>query len=141
MKYRIRKTGEIVDVISYSTPFGSERSKSDAVSFIDSKGVEHHSEKLNIYWDLEELAHETKFVSKGDVDWEKRRYEVAKEMLPILYPEYQEKIRDAISVRYSEDDGFYKVCIKKQNEMIADAVYFADLLVKELKKGNDETKR
>lgn len=54
MKYRNRKTGEIVDVINYSTPDGGERSKDDYVSYIDSKGVEHPREKgLHINWDFE----------------------------------------------------------------------------------------
>lgn len=72
-KYRIRKTGEIVDVISYSGD--RVRSSSDNVSYIDSKGVEHHSEKLNLYWDLEEIK---------EIDWEEKRYELAKETLLIL---------------------------------------------------------
>lgn len=51
-KYRIRKTGEIVEVISY----GGSTTRSDVldfVSYIDSKGVEHEREHLNLYWDLE----------------------------------------------------------------------------------------
>lgn len=50
-KYRIRKTGEIVEVISY----GGSTTRSDVldfVSYIDSKGVEHEKEPLNLYWDL-----------------------------------------------------------------------------------------
>lgn len=41
-KYRIRKTKEVIDVISYSGD--RVRSSSDNVSYIDSKGVEHPSE-------------------------------------------------------------------------------------------------
>lgn len=51
-KYRIRKTGEIVEVISW----GGSTTRSDVldfVSYIDSKGVEHEKESLNLYWDLE----------------------------------------------------------------------------------------
>lgn len=52
MKYRNRKTGEIVEVISFSN--NAERSKDDYVSYIDSKGGEHPREKgLNINWDFE----------------------------------------------------------------------------------------
>jgi hypothetical protein len=50
-KYRIRKTGEIVEVISY----GGSTTRSDVldfVSYIDSKGAEHEKEPLNLYWDL-----------------------------------------------------------------------------------------
>lgn len=52
MKYRNRKTREIVEVISYS-PW-VDRSENDWVSYIDSNGVEHHRvQGLNIYWDFE----------------------------------------------------------------------------------------
>lgn len=52
MKYRIRKTGEIVNVISYSA--GTDRNEYDYVSYIDSNGIEHHKVKgLNINWDFE----------------------------------------------------------------------------------------
>ena len=49
MKKRLRKTGEVVDVITYSNPYCSERDDMDCVSYIDSKGIEHHSERgLNL---------------------------------------------------------------------------------------------
>ena len=54
-KYRIRKTGEIVEVISY----GGSTTRSDVldfVSYIDSKGVEHEKEPLNLYWDLSPIT-------------------------------------------------------------------------------------
>ena len=52
MKARIRKTGEIVDVISYNT-CSTIRSHQDYVSYIDSKGEEHDRESLNYYWDFD----------------------------------------------------------------------------------------
>lgn len=57
MKKRIRKTGEIVDVISYNKYTNTARnSELDWVSYIDSKGMEHEHEKgLNIYWDFEDV--------------------------------------------------------------------------------------
>lgn len=52
MKYRNKKTREIVEIISFSN--NVERSKDDYVSYIDSKGGEHPREKgLNINWDFE----------------------------------------------------------------------------------------
>ena len=54
MKCRIKKTGEIVDVISLSCD--TERKPTDTVDYIDSKGVEYHNEKLNYYWDLEPIS-------------------------------------------------------------------------------------
>lgn len=53
-KYRIRKTGEIIEIISY----GGSTTRTDTldyVSYIDSKGVEHEREHLNLYWDLEQV--------------------------------------------------------------------------------------
>ena len=50
-KARIRKTGEIVTVISYG---GSTMRNDiiDYVSYIDSEGNEHPKEKLNYYWEF-----------------------------------------------------------------------------------------
>ena len=53
MKAKIRKTGEIVDVICYG---GSPNRRSDVLDFvyyIDSQGVEHtEPNHLNYYWDF-----------------------------------------------------------------------------------------
>lgn len=54
MKARNRKTGEIVDIITY----GGSSVRSDVldyVSYIDSKGVEHSRASLNYYWDFETI--------------------------------------------------------------------------------------
>lgn len=53
MKARNRKTGEIVDVISFSG--NTTRTNSSFVSYIDSKGTEHEAERLNYLWDFEPL--------------------------------------------------------------------------------------
>lgn len=56
MKAKIRKTGEIVDVICYG---GSPNRRSDAldyVNYIDSQSIEHtESNNLNYYWDFEPI--------------------------------------------------------------------------------------
>jgi hypothetical protein len=56
MKARIRKTGEIVEVIYYG---GSPLNRSDVldyVNYIDSRGVEHtEPNHLNYYWDFEPM--------------------------------------------------------------------------------------
>lgn len=85
MKKRIRKTGEIVDVISYSgLSCASSRRGFDCVSYIDSKGEEHFNvEGLNIYWDFEDVEE----TINTDIDWESRKYEIAKEaMLKMIDP-------------------------------------------------------
>lgn len=75
MKAKIRKTGEIVEIISYSG--GTVRSNIlDSVSYIDSKGVEHDREKLNYYWDFEQI--DVKEDNFPKIDWEQRRFELAK---------------------------------------------------------------
>ena len=96
MKVKIRKTGEIVDIISLSCD--TERKPTDTVDYIDSKGVEYHNEKLNYYWDLEPI-------DISNIDWEQRRYEIAKSLYAAT---------NHISAK--------------------DAVWDADLLIKELKK-------
>lgn len=76
MKAKIRKTGEIVEVVSYSG--GTVRSNIlDSVSYIDSKGVEHDREKLNYYWDFEQIS-DIKEDNISIIDWEQRRFELAK---------------------------------------------------------------
>lgn len=56
MKARNRKTGEVVDIISYSQLSAAERcSGQDYVSYIDSQSVEHYKEDLNYYWDFEPI--------------------------------------------------------------------------------------
>jgi hypothetical protein len=54
MKAKIRKTGEIVDVINFSN-CSTIRNSLDYVSYIDSKGAEHDRESLNFYWDFEPI--------------------------------------------------------------------------------------
>lgn len=59
MKYRIRKTGEVVDVISYSGSPSTRNEEVDYVSYIDSKGKEFPLVRgLNIYWDFEPLPYQ-----------------------------------------------------------------------------------
>ena len=82
MKKRIRKTGEIVDVIAWYNLLGAERDRNDSVSYIDSKGNECVKvEGLNLAWDFEDVEE----VLSTDIDWEQRRYEVAKEVFASIY--------------------------------------------------------
>lgn len=76
MKKKLRKTGEIVDVISYSKYSNTSRNSDlDWVSYIDSKGREHERERgLNIYWDFEDIEE----VPGTDISWERYRLEIVK---------------------------------------------------------------
>ena len=112
MKKRIRKTGEIVDVIAYYNLMGPERNSNDSISYIDSKGEEHcHEKGLNLWWDFEDVED----VLNMEIDWEPRRYEIAKDILATTYD-------------YSMDGKPYAKI----------AVGIADALIAELKKGGKQ---
>ena len=72
MKAKIRKTGEIVDIICYG---GSPNYRSDVldyVNYIDSQGVEHtEPNHLNYYWDFESIENEK------DYNWDALRNQAA----------------------------------------------------------------
>jgi hypothetical protein len=55
LKHRIRKTGEIIDVICFNSEV-SGRNETDKVSYITSSGEEVIDAPLNYYWDLEPLS-------------------------------------------------------------------------------------
>ena len=74
MKKRIRKTGEIVDVIAWYNLLGAERDRNDSVSYIDSKGNECVKMRgLNLAWDFEDVVE----VTNTHIDWEKVRIKAA----------------------------------------------------------------
>lgn len=125
MKAIIRKTGEIVDIVSYSG--GTVRCDIlDRVSYIDSKGIEHDRETLNYYWDFEQIDVKEDAFSK--IDWEQRRYEIAKEMLPYT----AETSRSILMSGHGLGDDAKG---KTLTEVCASsAVSFADALIEELKK-------
>lgn len=87
LKYRLRKTGELVEIVAWETVDKGERNENDWVSYIDASGVEHIKEHLTLEWDF---VIQTPF-EKGFFDaikpdlptfdpWEGRRYELVKEM-------------------------------------------------------------
>lgn len=86
LKYRLRKTDELVDIVAWKTAEKGARSESDWVSYIDASGVEHIKEHLTLEWDF---VIQTPF-EKGFFDalkpdlptfdpWESRRFELVKE--------------------------------------------------------------
>lgn len=87
LKYHLRKTDELVDVVAWETTEKGARNENDWVSYIDSHGNEHIKEHLTLEWDF---VIQTPF-EKGFFDaikpdlptfdpWESRRYELVKEM-------------------------------------------------------------
>lgn len=127
MKKILRKTGETVDIIDWYNPDDCDRDECDTVSYIDSKGIEHHNERgLNLWWDFEDVEESP----KSDIDWEQRRYNTAKDVLT------------AIMGRISYDPLTQCACSGLDGERpnpyqgIAQiSVEAADALIAELKKG------
>lgn len=103
MKARIKKTGEIANIADYSRV---------VLESCDSWGnpLEYPLDEVEI---IEERA--------DDIDWEQRRYEIAKEMLTVIFQETKE---------YSSSGG-----ISDYHDIPKLAVDYADLLIAELKKG------
>lgn len=116
-KFRNTDTGEIVNVVAW----GANGTYTD---YYDSKGVFHHS-ALNRYNHFEEIIER----QQNGIDWEQRRYEIAKEMLSAIY------IEDGMAERAervtNSDLGFE---YKSLQGSAKEAVRFADALIKELKK-------
>lgn len=109
MKAKIRKTGEIVDIICYNH-FSTIRSHQDYVSYIDSKGIEHDRESLNYYWDFEPIETTT------DEHWQDVR-----ECAAIAAMQGLVSNPSRISTIY------YKKCAEQ-------AIRYADALIEQLKK-------
>ena len=119
MKKRLRKTGEIVDVVSFNNFYQSERDDSDQVSYIDSKGVEHHHVRgLNLWWDFEDIPIEDTRIP--NFDWEQRRYEITK---TVVHGQLTGPIIEGVDPNPSIPD------------LAKLAVNIADALIAELKKG------
>jgi hypothetical protein len=105
MKTKIKKTGEIVDVISYGNNF---------VSYIDNKGIEHLCAPLNYYLDIEQIKNEKQ------IDWEQRRYEIAKGILRGLI------INNSLMTS------------NISTSMVKKSIKYADEMIKQLKEKQDE---
>lgn len=120
MKAKIRKTGEIVDVICYG---GSPISRSDVldyVNYIDSQGVEHtEPNHLNYYWDFEpiETTNNGHWQTDDITDWGYYRIHTAIAAMQGLLCAPS-----------------YKADRSKLNMVAKDAISIADVLINELKK-------
>lgn len=110
MKARIRKTGEIVEVISYSS-LTTRNETLDNVSYIDSQGKEHPHEPFNFYWDFETIIDE-KEDTFSMTDWNQVRVQASIGAMQVILGKYS-----------------YDTC----KEIAVLAVKCADALIKELK--------
>lgn len=102
MKAKIKDTGEVVDV-HWEGDLDAWLGKLASGRFREFK------------------ERELEFLETNNIDWEQRRYEIAKEMLPITYQESRN-----ILLRGGDVDT---------PDIIESAVKFADMLITELKKG------
>lgn len=107
MKARHKITGEIVEVIRY----GNDGSYTE---FIDSNGKVCNL-PISFYDSFEKVVEDT-------IDWERRRYEIAKEMLS----------SSAISVNSSPKDWMNGKSYQEASAILA--IMYADALIAELKK-------
>ena len=87
LKYRLRKTDELVEIVAWESVEKGARNENDWVSYIDAQGVEHIKEHLTLEWDFVIDSPLEKIISGGfgsGLDkydpWEARRYELVKRM-------------------------------------------------------------
>ena len=127
MKAKIRKTGEIVDIICYG---GSPLNRSDVldyVNYIDQQGAEHtEPNHLNYYWDFEPIETAT------DEHWQ-----------DIMERAAIAAMQGTITILGSSDRTAYTEVVVEgfrgnmktfPNEIAEFAVCCADALIEELKK-------
>ena len=127
MKKRIRKTGEIVEVIAYCAPLNEIRADGDWVSYIDSGGFERPCcTGLNIYWDFEDVEEPSK-----DIDWEQVRTDAAIAAMNGILGDTE---LQSLAFEGRTDKNIRQVPVYI-SEM---AVAFADALIAELKKGGKD---
>lgn len=88
LKYRLRKTGEQVEIVAWETTVKGARNENDWVSYIDSMGNEHVMERLTLEWDFVIDSPFEKIISGGfgsGLDkydpWDGRRYELTKDFI------------------------------------------------------------
>ena len=120
--YTNREKGQIV-FINKSCIGGMLRDEQEGLTRVWDNGVTECA-----YYDFKETPEEILAmpdIEEGDkiIDWEQRRYEIAKEMLPVIY--YDDKPQEG------ED---YLTLNQAANE----AVRYAEALITELKKGTEQ---
>lgn len=125
MKAKIRKTGEIVDVICFNN-CSTIRSYQDYVSYIDSKGIEHDRESLNYYWDFEPIE------TANDEHWQDVRERAAiaamQGTITILGSSDRGAFRDVVVEGYRGNEKTFP------KEIAQFAIACTDALIEELKK-------
>ena len=109
MKKRIRKTGEIVDVIGFFNPDGERRNPKDQVYYIPAEkrsvgGVAIEWEMksgLNFCLDFEDVEEEP----ANDIDWEGVRIKAAIEAVQVFASVYDRSYKDTAKMAVSQADA------------------------------------
>lgn len=131
MLRRIKKSGEIIDVTSFSC--GGTRQDDDFVAYKDSYGIEHRL-NLNLAFDLEPVEEDMDngqdLAQQKMIDWEARRYQIAKTAMIAIMG--NKEVYD-LALR---ENGTGSICVP--NVVAHTACVFADSLIKELKKGGGQ---
>lgn len=113
-KFKRIDTGEVVNVVSW----GANGTYTD---YYDSKGKFHHTD-LNRYNHFEEIIESL----QSGIDWEQRRYEIAKDMLCAIYmDDGNEKRSDCLGKKFE---------YQSLEGSAREAVRYANVLIEELKK-------
>ena len=103
--YKIRKTGEEVIVIDFNQESAGVRNENDWVSYIDSNGVEHFMEPLNISFDFEAVNNLMNtfenFMNLNPLPdvWEIRIYELVKAFVVEKDMPVEEAINKAMEIK------------------------------------------
>lgn len=123
MKAKVNATGKIIDVFQVN-------------DIITSRGIEAQ------YVDKTDNTHyvrsEIEFIEEEpqkNIDWEERRYEVAKKVFPVLC-----SIKNRVRNPYCDNDlsnEYYDEYLSAE-EAAEYAVKYADVLIAELKKGGEK---
>lgn len=108
LKYRLRKTDEMVEIVAWETIEKGARNENDWVSYIDASGVEHIKEHLTLEWDFvmdspfDSLMSNFEPTKLPEFDpWEARRYELAKEY--VLRELANDKVNTDKAVAFADD--------------------------------------
>jgi hypothetical protein len=113
-KFKRIDTGEIVNIVFWGA-------NGTFTNYYDSQGKFQHTD-LNRYNYFEEIIES----SQSGIDWEQRRYEIAKDMLCAIYmDDGNEKRSDCLGkkIEYQSLEGSAR-----------EAVRYANVLIEELKK-------
>ena len=115
MKAKIKKTGEIINIAEYAQI---------ALEKCDSYG-----NPISVRPEDVELIPDVKEDNFPKIDWEQRRYEIAREMLPSIAKDFRNLVRSGNSLGEDIERGTL------QEYCTYFVVKYADALIKELKRG------